>query len=123
MSNTPDMQNNAFDDAIRRSLEDFEAGDFNPADWDRMEARLQQAQPAPGNDAAGKWYTGGKLGFAAAVVLVSALNILIYTRSTDKPAGLPANPTEIQSNSANGQAASHTPASDQEATMETNSPS
>ncbi|MDX5347175.1 MAG: gliding motility-associated C-terminal domain-containing protein [Hymenobacteraceae bacterium] len=77
------MQDKDFDSFIRKSLEDYTPEDFNPADWDKMEDQLvNMNQPAPTPAKAFK-FGAGKAGFAASMVVLTAVNLYLYT---NKPA-------------------------------------
>lgn len=78
------MQDKDFDRFIQQSLENMPEPDYNPADWDRLEDQLhnfQGTQPN-GTAAAAKTVSGslGKLGFVASAILVTAVNVVLFTK-------------------------------------------
>ncbi len=91
------MQNNDFDRFIQQSLENQPEPEYNPADWDKLEDRLHNLhanQPSVADKVVSGGSSLGKLGFAATAMLVTALNVLIFTQpeifktATDKVAAV-----------------------------------
>src|SRR5688572_13935246 len=77
------MQDKDFDRFIQQSLESFPEPEYNPAHWDQLEDRLHnlnasQPQPSAGSGVAGTSFA--KLGLAASAILVTALNVALFTK-------------------------------------------
>ncbi|HSI91681.1 MAG TPA: gliding motility-associated C-terminal domain-containing protein [Adhaeribacter sp.] len=77
------MQDKDFDRFMQQSLDSFPEPDYNPADWDKLEDRLHdlnaaQPQPSAGSGVAGTSFA--KLGFVASAILVTALNVAVFTK-------------------------------------------
>ncbi|KAA9340565.1 gliding motility-associated C-terminal domain-containing protein [Adhaeribacter soli] len=78
------MQDKDFDRFIQQALENMPEPDYNPADWDRLEDQLHNFQGTQPNApaAAAKTVGGslGKLGFVASAILVTAVNVVLFTK-------------------------------------------
>jgi hypothetical protein len=79
------MQNNDFDRFIQQALENVPEPEYNPADWDKLEDQLHNLhgnQPGGSAATAAKTIGGslGKLGFVASAILVTAVNVVMFTK-------------------------------------------
>ena len=78
------MQDKDFDRFIQQALENVPEPEYNPADWDKLEDQLHNLHGSqPGGSAAAAKTVGGtlgKLGFVASAILVTAVNVVLFTK-------------------------------------------